>query len=216
MQADYWYLLAEFIAAKLINAGAWRDAVYLYKDTAVEDDEDTPYPNICVYVDSDRTREKTGDDLQFMQEFRVKVEIRERFNSLKDHAKGVYTSTGGLPNHPALNTHAMRRLAVATAGVKSVLVAALSDRIELGGKKITVDSLGEISTDIERSSLGALQHCMATIDFLVTIPLCYEREAIDSCPLNFIFGEFNYTQCIDSDTLKSAALLEGAALTGDC
>jgi hypothetical protein len=202
---DYWVLVGEHVARLLVRNGAWQGAVFLGREAPVEDEE--IFPNICVYVNDERTRDKSGD-MQFTQELRLKIEVRER---RQDTIDNDFPAPDGLPNHPALGHPAERRLGQATRVIKDLLIAEFSDRsLDLEGEPAKFDPILECNTEIARSVAGEVPHIMASIDLVLSMKVCYERAALETCPLTGIFGQINYTVCREGGALQSNNTLTGA------
>jgi hypothetical protein len=57
---------------------------------------------------------------------------------------------------------------------------------------------------------------MASIDLVLSMQVCYERAALETCPLTGIFGQINYTVCREGGALQSNNTMTGAVDVLDC
>ena len=117
-----------------------------------------------------------------------------------------------MPNHPALCHPAERRLGQSTRAIKDLLIAAFSDKkiVFEGGEIATFEPILECNTEITRAVTGEVPHIMASIDLSLVMSVCFDRAAIDTCPLTGIFGQINYRVCAAQGALQTNINLAGA------
>ncbi|HYW57681.1 MAG TPA: hypothetical protein VE934_12015 [Polaromonas sp.] len=187
-------LVREDLGRQLVQRGAWASAVFV--DRAAPLEEDGPWPNVCIYTNSDRTLEILTNDVR-QQELSVLVEVRaKRDPSALHQTPGIE----GMPHHPADTGRATRALDNACETIERIVFERFNNtRLELEGMELDFDPITEINTDLTRSADGEVPHVLAQIEFKVIYKACFAPLGPETCPLEHFFGQIKHLACNEED-----------------
>jgi hypothetical protein len=191
-------LVREHIARQLVNAGAWADAIYIDRATALSDDEN--WPNICIYTQTERTKQTLGPNTR-KQTLSLLIEVRER--RTPDMQQHWRRNVEGMPQHPAQTGDASRKLDDACKVIEDLVIQLFSKkRLVLEGTTLDFDQIDEVNTDLARSAEGEVPHVLAQIEFKLDYAACTDRVDLASCPLELMFGEIRFQTCKPNDPMN--------------
>ena len=187
-------LIREHMARTLVRNGAWADAVFVSRTTPIS--EDDHFPNVCIYTQSERTRETTSAHTA-RQEVSLLIEVRERRDA---NMLQPWRHIDGLPNIGAQTSSADRLLDDACLAIENLVFKTFSQRdLVIDGVQIFFHPITEVNTDITQSGDGIVPFCMAQIEFKLTYEACFDLPEVDTCPLLNLLGEIRQTPCSPSD-----------------
>lgn len=191
-------LVREYLARQLVKAGAWADAIYVDRATAI--DENDTWPNICIYTQNERTKEVLGPNAR-KQTLSLLIEVRER--RTPDMQQHWRRNIEGMPPHPAQTGDASRLLDDVCVVLEQVVFQLFSrKRLLLEGYTLDFDQIEEVNTDLARSAEGEVPHVLAQIEFKLNYAACTERVDLASCPLELLFGEIRFQTCKPDDPMN--------------
>lgn len=163
---------------ELLHAGAWGSSVYIEPLKPV--DENSKFPNVCIFARDDRTVEKKGNE--FLQGLKITLEIRARRE-----------------NNSALNG-GENKLAVDLDSLCSTvekLVVGIFQKgfFEIDGHRVAIDDTSEINTTITPITGGAAPYMLAELEFEIRYRTGYCRKPPVTCDLQKIIGEIAPVSC---------------------
>jgi hypothetical protein len=210
-------LVREHLARELVNRGAWKDSIYVDRATPIEEDDN--WPNVCIYTQSERTVESSGNSA-WRQELSLLVEVRHRREA--DMSNAWSRNIPGMPNHGAQTADASRLLDDACKVIEQIVVQTFSRRnVKIEGENIRFEQIASLVTDITRSADGEIPYLLAQIEFKLMYEKCVDPLPLDTCPLEHIFGEQIIKTCNPADPLNGAASMASGnympeSLLSDC
>lgn len=185
-------LLREHVARLLVRNGAWESAVFVSRATGI--DENTPFPNVCIFTQSERTiTDRTTKE--FEQEITLLIEVREHREATMELP---WPHVSGLANIGAQTQHADRLLDDSCNAIEQIIVTNLSGQsFSAEGVELYVDEITQINTDLSYSSDGIVPYALAQMEFRLIYKSCFAPLPIDNCPLTSLLGEIRHKQCGD-------------------
>jgi hypothetical protein len=194
-------LITEHVARQLIRRGAWEDAIFVDRATAIG--EDALFPNICIYANRERTQSESGDESK-IQELTLLIEIRAK---RPPDMKASWPAPDQLPSVANQSFPANRILNNACKLVEQIVFTTFNrQRINFSsGDQIDFRQIVEINTEITHNAEGEVPYMLASIDFVLVFEVCYPFADVRTCDLTHIFGESTLRVCNDnSKTVQSA------------
>lgn len=180
-------LVREHVARLLVRNGAWDEAIFVDRVSPIQ--EDDPFPNVCIYTQSERTvLMNTQHSAQ--QELTLLIEVREKRHP--DMAM-PWAHIEGLPNLPGQSHNMGRLLDDACEQIEALVMAEFSrTRLELDGESFDFDQVNEINTDISPSGEGSVPMILAQIEFKLVYSRCFEVTEPTICPLEYTLGAMRH------------------------
>jgi hypothetical protein len=210
-------LVREHLARELVNRGAWKNSIYVDRATPIEEDDN--WPNVCIYTQSERTVESSGNSA-WLQELSLLVEVRHRREA--DMSNAWSRNISGLPNHGAQTADASRLLDDACELIEQLVIQTFHRRVvNVDDEKLQFEPITGINTDITRSADGEIPYVLAQIEFKLMYEKCVDPLPPDTCPLEHIFGEQMFKTCNPADPLNGTASMPSGnympeSLLSDC
>jgi hypothetical protein len=190
-------LVREHLGRELVRRGAWQACVWIDRATPIQ--EEDPWPNVCVYTNTDRTSETFGDDAK-KQELSLLVEVRAR---REPNGQNHGAAIDGMPEHPAQTGKASEILDTACAAIERIVFENFNNRtLLLEGQSLIFDLIAEVNTDLQRNSDGEVPHVMAQIEFKLIYTACFPPLPPETCPLELVLGEILHKTCDPEDPLN--------------
>ncbi len=195
-------LITEHLAREIIRRGAWAEAVFIDRATAISSEE-TVFPNICIYANRERTQSGSGDEIK-TQELTLSIEIRAK---REPNMLNPWPAPEGLPRVSNQSFPANRILNTACRLVERIVFATFNRQqiVFDEGVQINFRQVAEINTEITHNAEGEVPFMLATLDFVLVYDMCYPFAEVVICDLTQIFGETTLSVCNENAiTIKSA------------
>jgi hypothetical protein len=194
-------IIRDHIARELIRNGAWGDAVFVSRFTAI--DEECHFPNVCIYTPAERTI--TEADTQRLnerrQELTLQIEVRVK---RKPDMSQVWRHSAGMPNAANQSQPADHELDQACLAIENLIFDMFDSRnVTDGDQCLRVDVVSEISTQIAGDEAGNVPFMLAIVEFKLEYTRGFLRNAPELCDLSKIMGNIVYNQCKDNGSLGS-------------